>query len=260
MERPATHREADVVLLLLTALAVMVAALHDPVPQDQAYHRFADGRTLLGVGNALDVLSNAGFALVGALGLLALRRSATFLDPRERYPWMVLFAGVALTSLGSAWYHLHPSDATLVWDRLPMTLGFMGLFAALIAERVSLRLGLGLLAPLVLLGAGSVAYWRHSGNLVPYLAVQFYPLAAVPLLLWLYPARYTRDEDLLLALGWYLAAKLAESYDAPVYQFLGAVSGHTLKHLLATVGAGWLVHMLAVRRPATLEASTAPVV
>jgi hypothetical protein len=236
----------------------MTAALHDPVPQDQGYHLFADGRTLVGLRNALNVLSNAGFALVGAWGLLALRRSATFLDPRERYPWMVLFAGVALTSAGSAWYHLDPRDATLVWDRLPMTLGFMGLFAALIAERVSVRLGLELLAPLVLLGAGSVACWWRTDNLVPYLVVQFYPLAAIPLLLGLYPARYTRDEDLLLALGWYLAAKLAEGSDVPVYQFLGVVSGHTVKHLLATVGAGWLVHMLTVRRPATLEAARAP--
>lgn len=42
----------------------------------------------------------------------------------------VLFAGVLLTSAGSTWYHLAPTNDSLVWDRLPMTLGFMGLFAA----------------------------------------------------------------------------------------------------------------------------------
>ncbi len=251
-------RVRAVTFILVTAGAVLIAALHAPVPQPSEYHLFADARRLLGIPSALNVLSNVGFAFVGAWGLVALRRSATFLDPRERDPWIVLFVGVALTSAGSAWYHLHPSNATLVWDRLPMTLGFMGLFAALIGERVSVRWGVGLLAPLVLLGAGSVGYWSWTDNLVPYLLVQFYPLIAIPLLLGLYPARYTRGEDLLLALAWYLAAKLAESYDWEVYRFLGIASGHTVKHLLATVGAGWLARMLTLRRPVSLVAAGAP--
>jgi hypothetical protein len=242
-----TGRLRAAAFLLLTLGAVLVAACHDPVKQDLRYHLFADGRTMLGIPNALDVLSNAGFALVGIWGLLSLRRAA-FVDRRERAPWAVLFVGVALTSAGSAWYHLDPRNATLVWDRLPMTLGFMGLFAALVCERVSVRWGLRLLAPLVLVGAGTVGWWALKDNLVPYLVVQFYPLLAIPLLLGLFPPRYGRAEDLLLALGWYLAAKIAESYDGEVYRFLGFVSGHTLKHLLATVGAGWLVRMLLLRQ------------
>jgi hypothetical protein len=238
-----------IAFLLLTAGAVAVAALHDPVRQDPKYHLFADARTLLGIRHALNVLSNAGFALVGAWGLLRLG-SAAFVDRAERAPWAVLFAGVLLTSAGSAWYHLDPTNETLVWDRLPMTLGFMGLFAALVCERVSVRWGLRLLGPLVAVGAGTVAYWAWKDDLVPYLVVQFYPLAAIPLLLALFPARYDRGEDLLLALGWYLAAKVVEAYDGEVYRFLGFVSGHTLKHLFATVGAGWLVRMLVLRQPA----------
>jgi hypothetical protein len=247
-------RVRAIIFFLITVGAVLIALLHAPVPQDLRYHLLADTRRLLAIPNALNVLSNVGFAFVGAWGLLALR-SVAFLDPRERYPWMVLFAGVALTCAGSAWYHLEPNNATLVWDRLPMTLGFMGLFAALVSERVSVRWGFGLLAPLVVLGAASVGYWAWKDNLVPYLVVQFYPLITIPLLLGLFPARYTRGEDLLLALGWYLAAKVAESYDGEVYQFLGAVSGHTLKHVLATVGAGWIVRMLVLRRAAPLVAA-----
>jgi hypothetical protein len=238
-----------ILFLLLTAGAVAIAVFHDPIRQPEKYHQFVDRRTLLGVRNALNVLSNAGFALVGAWGLASLRRAA-FVDRAERAPWAVLFAGVLLTSAGSAWYHLDPNDDTLVWDRLPMTLGFMGLFAALVCERVSLRWGLRSLAPLVAIGAGTVGYWAWKDNLVPYLVVQFYPLAAIPLLLLLFPARYGRGEDLLFALGWYLAAKLAESYDGEVYAFLGVVSGHTLKHLLATVGAAWLARMILLREPA----------
>ena len=41
-----------------------------PIRQDQDYHRFADGRALLGMENAADVLSNIPFIVVGAMGLV----------------------------------------------------------------------------------------------------------------------------------------------------------------------------------------------
>jgi hypothetical protein len=46
-----------------------------------------------------------------------------------RKAWLLLFAGVSLVSLGSAYCHWNPNDQTLVWDRVPMTIGFMGLLA-----------------------------------------------------------------------------------------------------------------------------------
>ena len=53
--------------------------------------------------------------------------------------------------------------------------------------------------------------------------------------------------DLVVALAFYLAAKVAESYDAAIYGSGGIVSGHTLKHLLAAMGAWWLLRMLELR-------------
>src|SRR2546427_1487 len=140
---------------LVTIIVVLRAALQPRFGQDPSYHCFADARPLLGVPNAFDVLSNVAFAAVGIAALLFLgRRPDAFVDRRERLPWLVLFAGVALTSVGSAWYHLAPDNARLVWDRLPMTLGFMGLFAALLAERVSVRFGLALQPLLAAMAAG----------------------------------------------------------------------------------------------------------
>ena len=109
---------------------------------------------------------------------------------------MVFFAGLLLTGFGSAYYHLEPNNERLVWDRLPLAGALMGLFAAVIAERIGVRAGLALLAPLVVVGLGSVLWWhggevRGHGDLRPYALVQFYPLVAVPLMLYLFGPRYT---------------------------------------------------------------------
>ena len=64
-------------------------------------------------------------------------------------PYLTLFEGVALTALGSGYYHLAPDNARLVWDRLPMTIGFMGLLAAVLAERVSVPVARRLFVPLL---------------------------------------------------------------------------------------------------------------
>ena len=243
-------------LLATGVVAVGLALSRERLPQSQAYFDFADRRTLAGVPNAMDVLSNVAFALVGLAGLAALIRGRIALrDARERLPWAVFFAGVALTSIGSAWFHLQPANDPLVWDRLPMTVAFMGLLCALVAERVSPAWGLRLLGPLVAAGVGSVAYWiatEHAGagDLRPYFLVQYYPLACVLLVLLLFPARYGGAAAWIAGLGLYAGAKWAEVADVPVFEATGrTLSGHTLKHLLAAAGIAVLLAMLIRRRP-----------
>jgi hypothetical protein len=132
-------------ILALTAVAALVALFARPaLPQPLDYHLMADERVFLGIPNLLNVASNLPFAIVGIVGLAVVLRAGhpgtpRFRDPWERRPYVALFAGVALTCFGSAFYHLAPDNARLVWDRLPMTVGFMGLLTALFAERVSLR-------------------------------------------------------------------------------------------------------------------------
>ena len=228
--------------------------------QPEAYHHFADDRMMLGIPNFLNVVSNAPFALWGAMGLWFIaRRGATnsggsFISQNERIPYAVFFAGAFLTCFGSGYYHWSPDDATLTWDRLPMTLAFMGLLAAIIGERISVRAGLLLLWPLVLAGASSVWWWRRSGNLWPYACAQFFSIALIGLLLVLFPARYSRTGDLLWVTGFYVLAKLCEAADRQIYALTNhLVSGHTIKHLVAAVAVLWVLRMLQHRTPANIS-------
>ena len=162
-------------------------------------------------------------------------------------PYTVLFAGLAATAFGSAYYHWAPTSGTLFWDRLPIAVSFMGLYAAVLAERVSRSVGSLLLWPLVLFGAGSVLYWHFTDDLRLYAIAQFFPVLTIPLILWLFPAPYSRGYDLLIAIGLYVLAKLLEEIDGVVYGFGQIVSGHTLKHLSAAAGAWWIYRMLTLR-------------
>jgi hypothetical protein len=161
--------------------------------------------------------------------------------------YLVLFAGVVLAGLGSAYYHSHPDNDTLVWDRMPMTIVFMSFLCATMAELASWRLGVRLLVPLVALGMGSVLWWHYTetighGDLRLYFWVQFYPMLAIVLLLWWYysPAVKRILPILLWIVVWYGIAKLFEQLDFPIYRLIG-VSGHSLKHLAAAVSTWYFV-------------------
>ena len=244
--------------IALALAAAGWAIFAPPVLQSQEYHRFADTRALAGVVNAADTLSNLAFLLVGALGLAFLQRersaasSERFASPREILPYWVFFAGVALTSAGSAWYHLVPDDARLVWDRLPMTIAFMSLVSAVVSERISVRVGSALLWPLVLLGLASVVYWRWSAlagfeNLRPYLAVQYGSIAVVLAVSLLYRSRYTHGWVIFVLAAAYGIAKVVEVYDRQIFEAGQWLSGHTLKHLAAALGVYLLLRAMQRR-------------
>ena len=167
---------------------------------------------------------------------------------------MTVPSAVALTGVGSAYYHLAPDTVRLFWDRLPMSLGFMSWVAAVLGERTRPERGPWLLALLLGLGVGSVVYWRWTesvgaGDLRPYVLVQYLPALLVPLVILLFPSRYTRRMDHFIALGVYALAKVCEGLDAQFLAWLHLVSGHSLKHLVAAGAAAWILRMVLERSP-----------
>ncbi len=271
-------RAPRVFVLFVMAIAAGVAvATRPPIPQPPDYHAFADARAMFGIPNALNVLSNLPFALVGWLGLSFLARGpargvdakprrgahTAFVSYRERPAYVLFFVGVFLTAFGSSYYHLAPSTPRLFWDRLPMSIAFMALFATVIAERIDTYWSRVLLLPLVAAGIASVVAWRLSeqaghGDLRAYLFVQIFPMLALPLMMLLFPPVYTRSRELLVVVLLYAAAKALEHFDVQVWDALGhQVSGHSLKHVVAAAATYVVLDMLKHRAPRADEEDAA---
>ena len=249
-------------LLALCALLApwLTAWLLPSFAQPQSFHDYADQRVWLGVPHAADVLSNLPFFVVGALGLhfsllgWRTQNPNAFSDQRAALPYALLFLGILLTAFGSSWYHAQPSDATLVWDRLPMALGFAGLVAGALTDRAPQRIWQFLLA-FAAVGAGTVLYWNMSRNLVPYLVMQVgFIAAALIATAWITP-RYTRANRVYAAAGLYAIAVIFERLDHQVFALLGGlISGHTLKHMFACAAIVVVYAMLCERRGAVFIA------
>jgi hypothetical protein len=235
---------------VILGVAILIGAVlfsFPPIAQDPSYHNFADNRSFLNVPNFADVFSNLPFIVVGLLGLQLMKKlwddDSFFSQPSEKWIWSTFFLGTVLISFGSSYYHLKPNNFSLIWDRLPITIAFMSLFASIIAERIHFQAGIYLFPILLVMGIGSVTFWQYTeqqgiGDLRPYLLVQIFPIVVIPLMLILFPAQYTGVRFLLQALGWYVLAKLLELFDTVIFGLLqGTISGHTLKHLASGVAA-----------------------
>lgn len=225
-------------------VSLTVFFLSKRIPQDLAYHEFSDINTLFFLPNTLNVLSNIPFFLVGIIGLLSLigrRKRQINIISSNFSAYVYLYLGVALVGLGSSYYHLWPSNETLVWDRLPMTIAFMSLYSILISEFLSERVGRLSLYPLIFVGMSSVIYWWYTeqqgeGDLRFYALVQFFPMMTIPVIL----TFFRKSENTVRGYWWvlltYVLAKICESFDEQIHELLFVISGHSIKHILPAIG------------------------
>jgi len=249
-----TSRNAAALLIAVIAVLAIVAMLLPRIPQPQSYYFFADHRTFFGIPNFNDVASNAPFAIFGLWGLIAMLRPASrikFIDPRERWAYLLVFGGLIWTAFGSGYFHLAPDNARLVWDRLPIMVVFMALVSAVIAERFGPRTGFLMLPVMLAIGVGSVAQW-HASEVHGHGDLRFYAAVQVGSILFLLVAlllrsRYTRGSDFGVVVALYVLAKIFEETDRLIFSLGHIISGHTLKHLVAGAAGYWVLRMLERR-------------
>jgi len=235
-----------IVLIFCTVVAFIILMIIKPVPQDIAYHNFADQRKIFDVPNFLNVISNLPFLLVGLHGIKKLRFSQAASKINRMYA--VLFIGILFTGLGSAFYHYAPDNNSLVYDRIPMTLVFMAFLSVIIAAWIDIKAGSTLLGPLLLLGTTSVLYWHYTelngvGDLRFYAFIQYFPIPLIALIFILFKdtANNKGLSMLVLVIGWYVVAKLLETFDKNIYGATHFISGHSLKHIAAAIATWYIV-------------------
>ncbi len=235
---------------MVTFIGIVAMSLFPAIPQPANYHEFVDTRSFLGIRNFFDVISNIPIIIVGIVGLwYAWNKKQSIKDRPLAAIYFTLFLSIFLTGIGSAWYHLNPSNDSIIWDRMPLTVVFMSFFSMIIAQRINTKAGIVTLVPLSLIGIGSVIYWYFTelagrGDLRAYALVQYYPVILIPLILFLFPSRHPRIADIGWIFFWYTAAKFGEVFDRQIYAIGNIVSGHTLKHIFASVALYWMYKMI----------------
>jgi len=255
-------RNRDTALIILTiGFIVITFIVTSPYPQDPAYHLFADTRTLFAIDNFWNVTSNLPFLVVGSWGLAYIGRHGTDACLHGlQLSYMVFFGGILLTAFGSSYYHLAPANDPLIWDRLPMTIGFAGLFAIIVGEFVSVRAARRMLIPLLLIGYASVEYWaftesRGVGDLRPYAVVQFFPMALILFFLLTRKPVVGDARYYWIMLLFYVLAKVFEQLDTAIYSAGELLSGHSIKHLFAALTPATLLYALYRRGDAAHQHS-----
>jgi len=226
-------------VILLSSIPVFLV---EPFGQRLSYHLFADQRAYLNIPNFMDVVSNISFLIFGGIGLVH-----CFIND-EKWSWKIFFTGIALVSFGSAYYHFAPTNSTLFWDRLPMTIAFMAMFTAMIGEYINSQLEKPFLIIFLIVGVFSVIYWALYDDLRFYYWVQLAPMVTLLILLTFFKSHYTHTYFLVFSFICYLLAKVVESNDRLFFDLTGnMISGHSLKHLLAALVPLWVLMMLKKR-------------
>lgn len=261
-------------LLLVMALVSMIFLFVEPINQQQKYHDFADKRLFLCachseglflpptsdvrrnrkagfiIPNFGDVVSNF-VILIGGLSGTILLRLKDVGEVDEIRLWQlkvclpIFFYSTIAISFGSTYYHWNPSNQTLVWDRLPMTVAFVSIFCYILEDYLEQGVGLSLLSPLIFVGIISVLYWNWTDDLRLYALVQFLPLVTMAVLVTFCRSRYGGAIQHSLALMLYALAKVCEDRDYEIWRLTNkTISGHSLKHVLAGMASVVLATLL----------------
>ena len=241
MEQQHKKHEKIRILLFIALTGGIALSFLKPVAQDPNYHFFADNSQLHAVPNFRNVVSNIPFLFIGAFAIFYLfMATENKINKALRVNYFIFFSGIFFTGIGSAYYHLHPDNSTLLWDRLPMTVSFMSFFSIIIGEFIGTKRTALLLFTFITIGIASVVYWQFTeanqqGDLRLYAAVQFLPMILIPLILLMFKSTTYKPPYIWLMLLVYALSKVCETFDAALFHSFKYISGHSIKHLLAAM-------------------------
>jgi len=228
------------------------ALWYGKVEQPQSYYQFADSREFIGIPNGLDVMSNLALLYPAILGLALLQERGKndyqYRDDIEPIILYSFFSGMVLTFLGSVWFHLDPTDSTLMWDRLGMTIVLACYATLLISDFVSIEMAKKVHYPLIALGLLTIIYWLVAGDLRPYFIFKHQPIILIPILLVYGTKYYDRTKDYFWSFIFVILASTVESYDIEIFETIIFISGHTLKHIFAGTALWFVFKMIQQRQ------------
>ncbi len=251
------------ILLALCGAVATLWWLLPPIAQDPDFHDFADKRPILGIANFWNVATNVAFALVALYGarVIARARASGLLGNRiGHWSYLAFVVSVGLIALGSGYYHwtvdqtysasnavqVATHNGALIWDRLAMTIAFASIPAIFVADRVGTRTGNVVLLPaLLVLGILSMVDFANTGDLRLYRAVQSLSIVMTLGACLMFAGSATSTRFAVLAVVLFGLATLCESLDQTIYAvFDGAISGHSIKHLIAALACAVIPFML----------------
>lgn len=206
----------------------IINLLTNKITVPQGYHDFVDKRSLLGIPNFLDVISNLAI-LLPALYLLQTRKNKSLLSN-------LLILHISLLAITSGYYHLNPSDKTVFWDIMSIATGSMIVLLIIINTTTEYNL------LLYIFSVFSIIYWKKTGDLRLYLLIYI----GVPLYI---IAKYYKNNNLQIYLFIMIFCNilvwLTEFNDHYIYKITNnLVSGHTLKHIFAGIGIFYVIKIL----------------
>ena len=225
----------------------MKSIISKKIPLPQEYHNFADKRSLLGIPNFLDVMSNLAILIPG-LYLLRTRKKVSLMSN-------LLILHITLLAITSAYYHLFPSHKTIFGDIL--SIATLSIIVIIIATpnssdhtesnspvvpwwKESHNYIYGIL--LYLFGIFSIVYWKYTGDLKFYVLI----LVGAPLyVIYRYYNKSNVRQYLIMMIVSNILLRLSENNDRYIYKMTkNLVSGHTLKHVFVGTGLFYLIKIL----------------
>ena len=180
----------------------------------KSYHNFVDKRKFMGVNNAMNVLSNL-FFLYPVIYLLTKQHKN-----KTKFLALIIF-GLAITS---AYYHMKPTNHTIFMDMIFVVSLNTFVLSYFVDETLGYLMGI--------LGISSVVLWNVTNDIRPYALLQI-GIA----LFCCYKLYETPAQDYILPIiGVGISVRLVEMLDSQIYKLTNKlISGHTLKHILATI-------------------------